>query len=125
MTRKIEHRCQTCGSTEIVYDACAEWDVETQGFVLITTYDEARCQSDSCEGEEVRTDAFDAVTGEKLGQAPGSYEYIPKDEADRLWQIENEQRKADMAEREQQRQQEQTIADTTSALEAAYREIAA
>lgn len=125
MTRKIEYRCTTCGCTELTYDACAEWDVEQQSYVLISTYDAVYCKSYTCDGDETSTSVFDAETGEELGQAPGSYEYTPKDEADRLWQIENEKRKADMAERDQQRKQEQTIADTTSALEAAYQEIAA
>lgn len=102
-----------------------EWDVEQQAFVLISTYDEVRCQSDTCDGEETSTSVFDSQTGEELGQAPETFEYIPKAEADRLWKIENDRRKADMAERDKQRQQEKTIADTTVALEAAYQEIAA
>ena len=44
-----EYVCKTCGSTELVWDAWAAWDVESQKFVLESNLDYCDCQN--CEGE--------------------------------------------------------------------------
>lgn len=36
-------KCKNCGSTEILRDAYARWDQETQEWVLHSIYDEALC----------------------------------------------------------------------------------
>lgn len=48
--KKIEMVCSTCGSDEVLCDAYAEWCVETQDWILHSTYDKgAHC--DRCGGE--------------------------------------------------------------------------
>lgn len=41
--------CGTCGSEDVVLDAWAEWDIESQEWVLGQTFDQAFCNA--CEGE--------------------------------------------------------------------------
>lgn len=41
--------CATCGSTEVRADAYAEWDVETQDWVLRSVFDQKVCEA--CESE--------------------------------------------------------------------------
>ena len=41
--------CAECGSTDIVVDAFAEWSVESQAWVLHSTYDYTHCND--CDGE--------------------------------------------------------------------------
>ncbi|MCF6328644.1 MAG: hypothetical protein L3J02_02430, partial [Henriciella sp.] len=95
MTRLIDYRCISCGSTEITFDASAEWDAGQQEFVVSSTYDACFCNSEACQGEECRVAEFDARTGEALGLGPGSFEYIPKDQADAEWAKYHEDRKAE------------------------------
>jgi len=45
----IALHCTHCGSDDILIDAWAVWDVETQQAVLHSTYDNWYCES--CEGE--------------------------------------------------------------------------
>ncbi|WP_171181155.1 hypothetical protein [Ruegeria sp. HKCCD8929] len=123
MTRRIEERCQDCGSTEIIHDAVAEWDVEKQRYVLIDTQDGCNCNSDLCNGAECHVDIHDADTGEQLGRAPHSFTYVPKSEADAAWADYAAQQEADRAERDRVRQQEQTIHQNAEALAAAHQEI--
>ena len=49
MTNSEIPTCCKCGSTNVVADAFAEWDVENQDWVLRATYDYHVC--DEC-GEE-------------------------------------------------------------------------
>lgn len=43
--------CSTCGSTDVLCDAYAEWDFEAQKWVLQNTFDKgAYCQG-KCNGE--------------------------------------------------------------------------
>jgi len=46
---KINLTCPYCGSDKVLADAYAAWDVETQEWVLHSTYDDKRC--DACGGE--------------------------------------------------------------------------
>lgn len=46
---KIKKCCSTCGSTDIKFDAWAEWDEESQQYELSQTFDNTFCES--CEGE--------------------------------------------------------------------------
>jgi hypothetical protein len=124
MTRLIDYRCTSCGSTEISYDASAEWDAGQQKFVVSSTYDACFCNSEECQGEERRVAEFDAQTGEALGFGPGSFEYIPKEQADAAWATYHEARKAEGAQLERARQQEKIIHDNAEALAAAHQEIA-
>lgn len=43
--RKIKMLCPCCGSDNIVRDAYASWDIETQAWVLLATYDDMKCES--------------------------------------------------------------------------------
>ncbi len=47
-------RCRSCGSTEILRDAYAIWDVDRQEWVLNSCYDLYRCEN--CEEESKRVD---------------------------------------------------------------------
>lgn len=40
---KVDYVCDGCGSHEVSRDAGAEWDVETQNWVLAAVYDHAYC----------------------------------------------------------------------------------
>lgn len=42
---RIRKVCQECGSTEVVKDAWAEWDEETQEWVLQNVFDMGYCQN--------------------------------------------------------------------------------
>jgi hypothetical protein len=123
MTRTIDYRCKTCGSDEMAFDATAEWDVESQDFVVGTTYDTGWCNSEECQGEERDAKICDPETGEELGQPPGSFEYIPKAEADALWHAERMRRAAERLAREEETRHQQHITETAAQLAAAYEEI--
>jgi hypothetical protein len=46
---KIAKCCSTCGGENIVVDAWAEWNVETQRWELGATFDHSVCED--CDGE--------------------------------------------------------------------------
>lgn len=46
---KVEFTCAYCGSSEISRDAWADWNAETQSWVLGAVFDYAHCHR--CEGE--------------------------------------------------------------------------
>jgi hypothetical protein len=46
---KVEYICGICGSNHISRDAWADWDAETQQWVLGAVFDYAHCHA--CEGE--------------------------------------------------------------------------
>lgn len=123
MTRKIKYACLTCGSEEITFDATAAWDVEAQRYVVSTLYDDCFCGSDTCQGEERRVQEYDADTGEALATGPGSFEYIPKAEADSAWEEYYRQQDAERQERERDLKQEQIIAENVAHLSAAVEEM--
>ena len=125
MSRPIDYRCQSCGSTEVTFDATAEWDADQQRLVVSNTYDDCYCNSDACQGEECHVAEFDVQTGEALGRAPGSFDYIPKREADAAWADYHEERKAERAQRDRARRQDKIISDNAEMLAAAYQEIVA
>ena len=48
-TAKVRKVCARCGSESVVRDAWAEWDVETQTYVLHEWFSLAYCRD--CDGE--------------------------------------------------------------------------
>jgi hypothetical protein len=42
---KIKVICPKCGSDDVVCDACARWDVESQSWTLCTEYDDRTCEA--------------------------------------------------------------------------------
>lgn len=58
---KVQMVCAHCGSSDVMRDAWAEWDVETQDWVLGTIFDHAHCND--CDGKttlsEVALDGTD------------------------------------------------------------------
>jgi len=74
--------------------------------------------------QSMRVAEFDAQTGEALGLGPGSFEYIPKDQADAEWAKYHADRKAERAQQDRARQQEKILHDNAEALAAAHQEIA-
>jgi hypothetical protein len=52
---KIKHICATCKSDDVVLDAWAEWDIDTQDWVLRSVFDDAFCIKceQACDMEEV------------------------------------------------------------------------
>lgn len=125
MTRKIKYTCLTCGGDEITFDATAQWDVEAQCYVVSTLYDDCFCGSDTCQGEERRVQEYDADSGEALATGPGSFEYIPKAEADAAWETYHKQREAERQERARGLKQEQIIGENVAHLAAAVEEMPA
>ena len=47
--KKLNMVCKTCGSDQVVRDAWAEWEPESQQWTLQNVFDYAYCES--CEGE--------------------------------------------------------------------------
>lgn len=45
MTQKTEPTCESCGSNDIVADANAVWNIETQQWELANTFDATYCNS--------------------------------------------------------------------------------
>lgn len=45
---KIKMVCSECGSEDVLADAWAEWDIDTQEWVLQTTFDEKFCPDCDC-----------------------------------------------------------------------------
>lgn len=52
--RRIEFRCNLCGSGNVRCDAWAKWDIERQEWQLGETYDQMHCHD--CESETSCTD---------------------------------------------------------------------
>jgi hypothetical protein len=48
--------CSRCGSTNVLRDAYAEWDITKQDWVLQNVFDHAVCDSEKCNGYETRID---------------------------------------------------------------------
>ena len=44
----VRYVCPTCGESNIVWDAWAQWDEQGQEFCLAETFEEAFCET--CEG---------------------------------------------------------------------------
>lgn len=59
MAKKIDYRCEECGSKDVRRDAWAEWDTKTQEWVLASTFDDAHCEKcgGECTLEEVKLKA--------------------------------------------------------------------
>lgn len=49
MAEKVRAVCGTCGSTDLLFDAYARWNEETQDFELVTTFDKGHV-CEHCEG---------------------------------------------------------------------------
>ncbi len=50
MSEKEIAVCHECGSSDVLCDAFAEWDVDEQEWVLNSTYDKG-AQCETCQGE--------------------------------------------------------------------------
>ncbi len=83
--RRMVPRCKECGSEDVTIDAVGEWDINSGKYVLLDVYDTEYCNG-GCDGEECRTAVFDLDTGEQLKRGPCSPEYLPAEEADKLWE---------------------------------------
>lgn len=57
MSKPIGYICENCGSTDIVFDAHAEWDHINQRMELRATYDHNSCAS--CGEENSATEVQD------------------------------------------------------------------
>lgn len=44
--------CRYCGTDDILEDAYARWDVETQQFELSSTHGNAVCENEDCEASQ-------------------------------------------------------------------------
>ncbi len=65
--------CPNCGSKNIVRDACARWDVDTQRWALADVHQCDFCDQCSAEGEQIaRWVATDAAANRPLSPAPGA-----------------------------------------------------
>lgn len=77
---KVRMVCDTCGSDDVRADAFAAWDVETQAWVLASTYDATHCEHCGCERdlEEQEIDASAAELDEI--DLPSAHDYKDIDE---------------------------------------------
>ena len=57
-TTAVQMHCNSCGSERVTRDAWAEWDVDTQSWLLATVYDYAYCHD--CD-EETRIEERPAI----------------------------------------------------------------
>jgi hypothetical protein len=56
----IQYICKHCGSSEVVFDAYAQWNPESQDFEIYNTFDDSWCQE--CEGANtVKTIEYVAI----------------------------------------------------------------
>lgn len=56
---RVKLLCPECGAEDVVLDAYAAWDVETQDWVLHSTYEEKRCNTCGAEFDEADEEAID------------------------------------------------------------------
>lgn len=61
MTDKMQPFCPNCGSTEICADGAARWDIETQDWVLSSTYDDMTCDDCGAEHNLLNTDNWKPI----------------------------------------------------------------
>lgn len=61
MTEKVIYVCKGCGSTDILFNAYAKWDEETQQMVLCSSYSHPYCVTceSGCEVEKVNLNETD------------------------------------------------------------------
>jgi hypothetical protein len=50
MDKKVKMVCAHCGSDDVLADAYAKWDVETQTWEVTQTFDKGAC-CNKCDGE--------------------------------------------------------------------------
>lgn len=48
--KRVTYLCKNCGSTNVISDARARWDVPTQHWIVVGHYDSAECLD--CEKEQ-------------------------------------------------------------------------
>jgi hypothetical protein len=69
---KVQMVCAECGGTNVMRDAWACWNVETQEWELQSTFDNAHC--DDCDGEtsidDMPLDNWEALQSEKEADDP-------------------------------------------------------
>jgi hypothetical protein len=66
VARKLDVVCSVCGSDEIVADACAHWDVESQSWTLGEVWEKgAMCGG--CDQHDARYDYKEIVDDRKEG----------------------------------------------------------
>lgn len=86
MKHHVVPTCKTCGSTNIVRDAFAEWDQTTQNWVLRTVFDDILCDdcsSTSIEDVPVLTRAEHAkLPADNNGYTEVSIWLLPPDNLD-------------------------------------------
>jgi len=41
--KRVTYVCKSCGSTNVISDTSAEWDVPTQKWIVVGHYDAAEC----------------------------------------------------------------------------------
>jgi len=71
--KRVKYVCSNCGSDHILWDAYAEWCVDTQKLVLSTTYDHKECGAcNSTRINEIETET----------ETPDTVPDIPTEEAD-------------------------------------------
>lgn len=73
MSQKTKPICTHCGSPDIICDAYAEWDSETQSWVLASTYDDTHCRDcdGECSTEWITADQPAVSEWERLARAHG------------------------------------------------------
>ena len=50
--KRVDYKCENCGSNDIGWDAFAGWDNESQKYVLSSTYDHCECLE--CESTDIK-----------------------------------------------------------------------
>jgi peptide subunit release factor 1 (eRF1) len=49
-SKRVTYVCKQCGSTNVISDTRAKWDVPTQEWIVVGHYDSAECLD--CQGEQ-------------------------------------------------------------------------
>jgi hypothetical protein len=50
--KRVDYKCENCGSNDIGWDAFAGWDSKSQKYVLSSTYDHCECLE--CESTDIK-----------------------------------------------------------------------
>ncbi|MNR57174.1 hypothetical protein D3C85_1778990 [compost metagenome] len=63
--KKVNFVCARCGSSNVIKDAWAEWDIDSQRWTLHSTYDSCYCQDcqEDCRLEKVSVEPEDRLDG--------------------------------------------------------------
>lgn len=55
-SKRVTYLCEKCGSSKVVSDATAEWDVHQQNWIVVGHYDSSECLDCECETDLIEVE---------------------------------------------------------------------